>query len=110
MKTTHFPTFSLRFLPRFGARHGSLQGEAMAVGSWRVALHPMELALPGPRGEAEMELFVVGATATAARVGEGWEKGGESYGKMVVFHGIDRVLLGILEGIYRRFIGNLDGI
>ena len=43
------------------ARQGSLQGDAMAVGTWRVALHPMAYAAPGaPRGKAELELFVVG--------------------------------------------------
>jgi hypothetical protein len=45
------------------SRHGSLQGEAIALGSWRVALHPAAYSAPGePRGKAEMELFVVGET------------------------------------------------
>ena len=45
------------------SRHGTLQGEAIALGSWRVALHPEAYSAPGePRGKAEMELFVVGET------------------------------------------------
>ena len=66
-----FPCFPLGF-PMFHAinasflllsRHGTLQGEAIALGSWRVALHPEAYSAPGePRGKAEMELFVVGET------------------------------------------------
>ena len=56
------------------SRRGALQGEALALGTWRVRLRPANGA-GRPRGSAELELFVVG-------VGE--KKPWENHGNMVI--------------------------
>ena len=71
-----FPGFVSHVAPT--SRRGALQGEALALGTWRVRLRPAANGAGRPRGSAELELFVVGVgeKSPGKTIGKWWFNGG----------------------------------